>query len=210
MIAAVDEFIIYDDMQYTKNDWRNRNRIKTPKGLEWLTIPTGQDISRRIRDVELSDHRWQIKHWKSLVSNYGKSPYFHEISQWLEPLYLAQQHNNLSHLNCKFIEAICNYLDIKTKISHSWDYILTEGKSERLVDLCVQAGANEYISGPAAKNYLEKPFFSERDIRVTWIDYSDYPEYPQSWGAFSHEVSILDLLFNCGEHSKNYMKHITS
>jgi len=210
MIAAVDEFIIYDDMQYTKNDWRNRNRIKTPKGLEWLTVPAGQDISRRIRDVEISDHRWQIKHWKSLTSNYRKSPYFREISEWLEPLYLAKQHRNLSHLNCEFIEAICNYLDIQTKISRSWDYILTEGKSERLVDLCVQAGANEYISGPAAKNYLEKPIFSERDIRITWIDYSDYPEYPQLWGEFSHEVSILDLLFNCGEHSKNHMKHITS
>jgi len=208
MIAAVDEFIIYDDMQYTKNDWRNRNRIKTPKGLEWLTIPAGQDISRRIRDVELSDCRWQIKHWKSLVSNYSKSPYFHEIAEWLEPLYVTQQHINLSHLNCQFIEAICNYLNIKTKITHSWDYVLTEGKSERLVDLCVQAGANEYISGPAAKDYLEKPIFSDRDIQLTWFDYSGYPKYPQLWGEFTHEVSILDLLFNCGEHAQNHMKHI--
>lgn len=208
MIAAVDEFIIYDDMQYTKNDWRNRNRIKTPKGMEWLTIPAGQDISRRIRDVELSDYRWQSKHWKSLVSNYSKSPYFREVAEWLEPLYLTKQHTNLSQINRTFIEAICNYLDIKTKITYSWDYILTEGKSERLSDLCVQAGANEYISGPAAKDYLDISVFSDQDIKVTWFDYSGYQDHPQLWGEFTQEVSILDLLFNCGKTAPNYMKNL--
>lgn len=208
MIAAVDEFIIYDDMQYTKNDWRNRNRIKTPKGLEWLTIPAGQDISRLIKDVELSDFRWQIKHWKTLVSNYGKSPCFDNVAEWLQPLYLTQQHTNLSSLNCQFIKSICNYLKIETKISHSWDYTLAEGKTERLVDLCVQAGATEYISGPAAKNYLDEKLFSDKKIQLEWFDYSGYPHYLQLWGGFTHEVSILDLLFNCGERATEYMKCI--
>lgn len=208
MIAAVDEFIIYDDMQYTKNDWRNRNRIKTPKGLEWLTIPVGQDINRLIKDVELPDFRWQTKHWKTLVSNYHKSPYFEDIAEWLEPLYLTQQHTNLSSLNYQFIRSICSYLKIETKISHSWDYVLTEGKSERLVNLCIQAGATEYISGPAAKDYLEKSLFSDSNIKLTWFDYSGYPQHFQLWGEFTHEVSILDLLFNCGERTPEYMKHI--
>ncbi len=207
MIAAVDEFIIYDDMQYTKNDWRNRNRIKTPNGLEWLTVPTGQNISRRIRDVQIPDYRWQIKHWKTLTSNYGKSRYFREVAAWLEPLYLNQQHTNLSELNCAFIQSICNYLNINTKVTYSWDYTLTEGKSERLVELCAQAAASEYISGPAAKGYLDKNVFSDRGIKVTWFDYSGYQDHPQLWGDFTHEVSILDLLFNCGESAKNYMKH---
>lgn len=208
MIAAVDEFIIYDDMQYTKNDWRNRNKIKTPKGVEWLTIPAGQDISRLIKDVELPGFRWQTKHWKTLVSNYGKSPYFDDVAEWLEPLYLSQHYTNLSSLNCQFIRRICKFLNIETKISHSWDYDLMEGKSERLVDLCVQAGATEYISGPAAKNYLEEQLFSSKSVELKWFDYSGYPQYSQLWGEFTHEVSILDLLFNCGESAPEYMKYI--
>lgn len=208
IIAAVDEFILYDDMQYTKNDWRNRNRIKTPKGLEWLTIPTGSDISRRIRDVELCDYRWQIKHWKTIASNYSRATYFYEISDWLEPLYLNTQHTNLSQLNRQFIEAICKYLNITTKITYSWEYALSQGKSERLVDLCVQTNAKEYISGPAANGYLDSSAFSEKGIKLTWFDYSGYSQHPQLWGEFSHEVTILDLLFNCGNLSKTHMKHI--
>lgn len=208
IIAAVDEFILYDDMQYTKNDWRNRNRIKTPKGLEWLTIPAGSDISRRIRDVELRDDRWQLKHWKTIVANYRKSAHFDEISEWLKPLYLNMHHTNLSQLNRQFIDAICNYLDIRTKISYSWEYSLTPGKSQRLVDLCIQTNAQEYISGPAAKGYLEESIFAETGIKITWFDYSNYSQHPQLWGDFTHEASILDLLFNCGKLSKTHMKHI--
>ena len=143
LIAAVDEFILYDDMQYTKNDWRNRNRIKTPNGLEWLTIPAGQDISRRIRDVELAPGNWQAKHWKSLTANYAKAPYFNDIAQWLRPLYLDQQHHNLSQLNQLLLQAVCDYLGITTRITRSWDYALGEGKTERLVDLCLQAGGQD-------------------------------------------------------------------
>lgn len=120
LIAAVDEFIVYDDMQYTKNDWRNRNRIKTPNGLEWLTIPTGQNINRRIRDVELAPGNWQAKHWKSLVANYAKAPCWHEVAAWLQPLYLDRQHRNLSELNVLLIQAVCDYLGITTRITRSW------------------------------------------------------------------------------------------
>lgn len=155
LIAAVDEFILYDEMQFTKNDWRNRNKIKTPQGVQWLTIPVGQKIDRRICDVTL-DNRWQIKHWKSLQSNYRKASFFTEVAAWLEPIYLNESHNNLSQLNRRMLEAICQYLDIKTKITNSADYSLIEGKVERIVQLCSQAGASEYISGPMAKNYIEE------------------------------------------------------
>lgn len=210
MIAAVDEFIIYDDMQYTKNDWRNRNKIKTPNGVEWLTIPVGQNINRRIRDVELPDARWQIKHWKCIVSNYSKASFFEEISSWLEPLYLDNSHTNLSELNYRLIKAACKYLGITTKISRSWDYVLADGKTERLVDLCVQVGATEYISGPAAKDYVDDNAFSRADIKLTWFEYGNYPEHPQLWGDFIHGVSVIDLLFNCGPRAPHYMKHIKS
>ena len=207
MIAAVDEFILYDDMQFTKNDWRNRNQIKTPQGVQWLTVPVGQDISRRIRDVKL-DATWQSKHWKTLQGNYRRSPHFDEVAAWLEPLYLNESYGQLSQMNRRFIEAICNYLGIKTVITNSWDYSLAEGKTERLVDLCVQAGGTEYISGPAAKDYVDEKIFANMGIPLTWFDYAGYPEYPQLWGEFSHGVTILDLLFNCGKNAPRYMRYV--
>lgn len=210
MIAAVDEFILYDDMQYTKNDWRNRNQIKTPQGTQWLTVPVGQDISRRIRDVHLSDNSWQLKHWKSLVSNYRRASHFEEVSAWLEPLYLVASYTHLSQLNRCFIETVCQYLGIKTVIRNSWDYTLLDGKTERLANLCKQAGGTEYISGPSAKNYVEERIFTDMDIRLTWFDYAGYPDYPQLWGEFTHGVTILDLLFNCGKDSPRYMRYVRS
>jgi hypothetical protein len=114
----------------------------------------------------------------------------------------------LSPLNRVLIEAVCAYLGIPTKISHSWDYTLIDGKTERLADLCAQAGGTEYISGPAAKNYLEEHVFTERRIKLSWFDYTGYTEYPQLWGDFIHSVSILDLLFNCGRDAPRYMKHV--
>lgn len=206
MIAAVDEFILYDDMQFTKNDWRNRNKIKTPKGIEWLSIPVGQAIDRRIRDVTIPNNIWQEKHWKTIEVNYRRAPFFSEICSVIEPLYRGRHHTNLSAANREFIDAICKYLDIHTRISNNWDYDLTEGKTERLVDLCKQAGAVEYISGPAAKAYIDEQQFAEQNIKVTWFDYENYPVYPQLWGDFSHAVSILDLMFNCGQNAHRYMK----
>jgi len=206
MIAAVDEFILLDDVQFTKNDWRNRNKIKTPKGVEWITVPVGQNINRRIRDVELPNDIWQKKHWKTLVSNYGRAPHFNAIAEWLEPLYCSHSYKNLSQMNRCFIEAVCSYLCIKTIITNSWDYTLLVDKSERLVDICTQVGSMEYVSGPAAKNYIEENVFIKRGVKITWFDYVGYPEYPQLWGEFTHEVSILDLLFNCGIDAPHYMK----
>lgn len=209
MIAAVDEFILYDDMQFTKNDWRNRNQIKTPQGPQWLTVPVGQDIRRRIRDVSLNK-KWQLKHWKSLESNYRRAQCFDEIASWIEPLYVHESYSYLSELNRRFIEAICNYLGINTTITNSWDYILADGKTERLADLCLQAGGTEYISGPAAKHYINDQVFLDSGIKLTWFDYTEYPEYPQLWGKFTHNVTILDLLFNCGKEAHRYMRYVST
>lgn len=207
MIAAVDEFILYDDVQFTKNDWRNRNKIKTPQGLQWLTVPVGQNIGRRIRDVTVDD-QWRVKHWKTLEGNYKRAACFDEIAIWLEPLYLRSSYGHLSQLNRCLIEAICQYVGIKTAISYSWDYKAGEGKTARLLDLCMQAGGSEYISGPAAKNYLDESVFQDMGIKITWFDYSGYTEYPQLWGQFTHNVSIIDLLFNCGRDAYRFMRYV--
>ncbi len=210
MIAAVDEFILYDDMQYTRRDWRNRNKIKTPRGVQWLTVPVlvKGKYHQKIRETEIDGTEWAATHWKALAQNYRRSPNFPEISSWLEPLYLENNFIHISQLNRRFIESICNYLEIKTRITSSWDYSLIDGKTERLADLCLQAGGTEYISGPAAKDYIDEKIFSDFDIKLTWFDYTGYPEYPQLWSEFTHDVSILDLLFNCGKDSAKYMRYV--
>ena len=210
MIAAVDEFILYDDMQYTRRDWRNRNQIKTPQGVQWLTVPVQAKgkYHQKIKDTELNGSDWASTHWNTLTQNYRRADHYDEIATWLEPLYLNGVYTHLSQLNRCFIEAVCDYLNINTVISNSWDYELHEGKSERLADLCAQAGGTEYISGPAAKDYIEESVFTDQGIKLTWFDYSDYPEHPQLWGDFTHGVTILDLLFNCGKDTSNYMKYI--
>jgi hypothetical protein len=210
MIAAVDEFILYDDMQYTRRDWRNRNQIKTPQGVQWLTIPVKVKgkYHQKICETEIQGIDWIESHWKSLVQNYSRSPYFHEIVEWLEPLYFSDVPANLSLVNRRFIEAICKYLSISTVISNSWDYRLVEGKTERLADLCAQAGGTEYVSGPAAKDYIDAQVFADFGISLSWFDYSGYSEYPQLWNEFAHGVTILDLLFNCGKASSLYMKYV--
>ena len=208
MIAAVDEFILYDDMQYTRRDWRNRNQIKTPQGIQWLTVPVQVKgkYDQKIKDTLIDGSEWAGTHWKTLVQNYRRAPHFEDVAIWLEPLYIAESYAHISQLNRIFIEAVCQYIGIKTVISNSFDYDLTDGKAERLVDLCKQAGGGEYISGPSAKNYIEDRIFSDLNIKLTWFDYAGYPEYPQLWGDFTHGVSILDLLFNCGKDAHRYMK----
>ena len=156
MIAAVDEFILYDDMQYTRRDWRNRNQIKTPQGVQWLTVPVNAKgkYHQRIRDTQVDGTEWATTHWKTLAQNYRSAKSYIEISDWLGPIYLSEQFVNLTSLNRRLIEVVCQYLGIDTKISNSWDYSLVEGKTERLADLCRQAGGSEYVSGPAAKDYV--------------------------------------------------------
>lgn len=209
MIAAVDEFIIYDDMQFTRRDWRNRNLIKTPQGLQWLTVPVQVKgkYTQAIRETMLQDGEWNENHWRSLSLNYARAAHFSSMKSVIEPLY-ARRYGTLSELNRTFIESICSQLKIDTLISNSWDYDLPEGKSERLAELCLQAGANTYVSGPAAKDYLDEQVFKDRGIAVEWFGYEGYPTYHQLWHGFEHGVTILDLLFNCGPDAAQYMKYV--
>jgi hypothetical protein len=210
MIAYVDEFILYDDMQYTRRDWRNRNQIKTPQGLKWLTVPVKVKgkYYQTIRETEIDGKAWAKLHWKSIHQHYCQTKYFNAIAQELEPLYLQTEYSFLSQLNRTLIEWVCMKLGLNTTIKNSWDYQIVDGKTERLVDLCIKAGGNEYISGPAARSYVDESVFIEKGVRLTWFDYNGYPEYPQLWGGFVHTVSILDLLFNCGNEAPRYMRYV--
>lgn len=208
LIASVDEFILFDDMQFTRRDWRNRNLIKTPQGTQWLTVPVEVKgkFSQTIRETRIQDAGWAADHWKALCLNYRRAAYFEATSALFEPLYAAR-HESLSALNRVYLEAICGFLGIRTPITNSWDYAAADGKSERLASLCAAAGGSVYVSGPAAKDYLEAGPFEARGIAVEWFDYSGYPVYPQLWGEFAHGVTILDLIFNTGADATRYMKH---
>ena len=131
---------------------------------------------------------------------------FQDYKDVFESLYLNYQGNYLSQINYKFIINICKILGINTKISWSMDYTITEGKTDRLVSLCKQAGATEYISGPSAKEYIDDKLFQQANITLSYIDYSNYPEHHQLFPSFEHSVSIIDLLFNEGYNSTKYMK----
>ena len=209
LVAAVDQFILYDEMQFTRRDWRNRNLIKTPQGTQWLTVPVKVKgkYTQTIRETEIQDPSWAEAHWRSLCANYRRATHFEPISEVLEPLY-RQRYDTISEINRRFIDAICDYLGIETRIANSWDYSLAEGKSERLADLCRQAGATTYVSGPAARDYLDERVFADLGIAVEWFNYEGYPTYPQLWGEFVHGVSIVDLLFNCGAEASKAMKYV--
>jgi len=208
MINLVDEFILFDDMQYTKRDWRNRNRIKTANGARWLTIPVEVKgkYFQKIKDTVVSDAAWNRKHWNSIVHSYSRSKYFGEYRERFEELYLGCTEKYLSRINHRFLAAICKLLGITTKITWSMDYRLAEGKTERLIDLCKQAGADEYISGPSAKGYIDEDMFEKEGIRLSYIDYSGYSEYAQLFPPFEHAVSIIDLIFNEGPEAPKFMK----
>jgi len=208
MIKSVDLFILYDDVQYTRRDWRNRNKIKTPHGLKWLTIPVNVKgkYHQKIKDTTVSDKKWNYSHLKTIKGCFSKSEHFAEVFPLVENLYSTANYDTISEINFHFITGICNYLDIDTKIVFSSNYDLSEErKNERLIDICKQAGAKEYISGPLAKDYIEKDKFDDSNIKLTWMDYDGYPEYPQLYGEFVHKVSILDVLFNCGKRSIDFI-----
>jgi hypothetical protein len=208
LIDRVDEFILYDDRQYTRRDWRNRNRIKTPQGVTWLTIPVAVKgkYSQPICETRISDPRWAQRHWKTLVHNYSAAPGFGNYRDLFEHLYLGSREDLLSLVNRRFVEAVCSTLGIDATLTWSMDYQAEGDKTERLLSLCRQAGAAEYLSGPAAKAYLDERQFAEAGITLTYMDYSGYPEYPQPHPPFEHKVSILDLLFCTGTDAPSYLK----
>lgn len=211
IINMVDEFIIYDDVQYTRRDWRNRNKIKTANGLKWLTIPVnvkGQYL-QNINETTVLSSGWVDNHWQNLQFNYIRSPYFKEYKDIIKSIYdECKNEFFLSIINYKFIQVICELLNIRTKISWSSDFDLDAclTKTDRLIAVCQAAKATHYLSGPSAKEYIDVNEFIKHNIQLEYMDYSGYQEYPQLFNKFEHRVTILDLIFNCGEKTINYLK----
>ena len=208
-IAQADVFVIYDDMQYTKRDWRNRNKVKSPSGGKWMTIPleVKGKYFQKINETQISDPDWNKSHLDILNSYYAKASSYSEIKPWLTDLYLGCEHLIITDINRYFIEKINEYLGIEVKIMDSREFELVEGKTEKLVGICEQLGANHYITGGAAKNYIGEPLFSEKEIKIEYSDYEGYNEYRQLYPPFEHGVSILDLILNEGKKTINFIKY---
>lgn len=208
MIHSVDEFVLYDDVQYTRRDWRNRNKIKTAGGVQWLTIPVQVKgkYFQKISETLVSDPTWSRTHWRSLEHAYRRAPYFDQYAPAFEKLYENAPGDRLSEVNRALLETLCGFLGITTKFTWSSDYELCEDRNQRLISICQQAGATDYYSGPAARDYLDETAFAAAGIRVHWMDYSGYPEYPQMYPPFEHAVSVVDLLFQVGPEATRFMK----
>ena len=209
IISQADEFILYDDAQYTKRDWRNRNRIKTAHGPLWLTIPVKVKgcYCQRICDVEIAEHGWSTAHWESIRHHYARAAHSGDYEEWLRGLYEEANQRQLSLVNMHFIAAICRLLGIQTQLTWSMDYgAEAKDRTARLVQLCEKAQADIYLTGPSAQAYLNEDVFAEAGIEVRYKDYAGYAEYEQLFPPFEHHVSIIDLILNTGPDATKLMK----
>lgn len=202
----VDEFIFLDHVQFTSRDWRSRNRIKTRDGLLWLTVPAGSDRNRRICDVRLEDPAWQQKHWKSILNSYSKAPHFKDYRAFFEDLYLGRRWESLAKMNQIMTRRIASeLLGIRTVFRDSRELSPEGAKLDLILDLVRKTGATTYVSGPAARDYMEPDKFTDAGIELVYKDYGGYPQYPQLHPPFEHAVSVLDLLFSVGADAPRHI-----
>jgi WbqC-like protein family len=209
LIGLVDEFVLFDDRQFTRRDWRNRNRIKTAQGTLWLTIPVRVKGRRfqRIDETEVDGGQWTSRHWAILTHAYRAAPHFDENEARFRRAYeRCALETRLSCVNRILIREICEVLGIQTQLRTASEFPGDETKTERLLEICLQAGATTYLSGPAAKQYLDVSQFDSAGIAVEWMDYAGYPEYPQLHGPFEAAVTVLDLIFNTGSRAPELMQ----
>jgi hypothetical protein len=211
-IDSVDLFIIYDDVQYpVGRSWRNRNQIKTEYGLKWLTVPIRSEfrLKKMIDQVEIgqSNKPWQETHHHLLNDALKRTLFFKEVvALWEEGI--SHNDTTISQLNIRLIKLLCHYLQIDTPLILSRDYAVTGAKTERLINLLKKVGATVYLSGPSAKGYLDENLFRENNISLEYKTY-EYKPYPQLWGDFVGNVTVLDLIANTGPEARQFIRSLT-
>ena len=207
LIDLVDVFVFYDDVQFMKRSWQCRNRIKLPDGRPYmLTLPTVKRHRPRIDEVMLAnDVGWRDKHWRSIRHGYGKAPHFAEHGPRIKAIY-DQQWDRLVDLNIALIRAVCGAMGLACgELLRSSDLKPRGAKTDRLVSVLEAVGATEYVSGPAAKVYMEADKLAAAGIGLWWF-YFEHPVYPQVNGDFVSHLAAVDLLFNAGDKSREYVR----
>ncbi len=207
-IGLADVFVFYDDVQYDARGWRNRNRIKTAHGSKWLTIPVHSHGSQTnhilIKDIEIDwSKTWNQEHWLTLQHSYSKTPFFEEYKDKLQNIY-HEKPQYLADFTIPLTITIAQWLGFQTQFLRSSELNATGNKTERLISILSNIGADHYISGPSAKEYIEPNLFKEAGIHLEYMQYN-YPDYPQIYPPFDPQVSILDLLFMTGKEARNYI-----
>ena len=208
LIRRVDLFVFYDDVQYDRRGWRNRNRVKSPHGTRWLTIPVharGSQISNLpIHAIRTDETDWPRQHLQTLRYLYGAAPYFQQYATWLESIY-ASPPPLLADLTIAVVKDIAGFLGFGgTRFVRSSELNARGNKTDRLLDVLRKVGATEYLSGPSARNYVDEQQFTREGILLEWMSY-DYPEYPQLYPPYDPHVTVLDLLFMTGDRAGSYI-----
>ena len=207
-IRKADVFVFYDDVQYDKHGWRNRNRIKTHQGGQWLTIPVhtkGVVIDNiPINQGEIAwEQSWSERHLRSLQQAYSKAPYYPQYAPWLEEVY-SRRPALLADFTIPLTIEMAHLAGItQTRFLRSSELHATGQKTDRLIQILTQLGVTHYISGPAAKSYIEDEKFQAAGIALEYMEYN-YPEYPQLYPPYDPYVSLLDLLFMTGPEAPRY------
>ncbi len=205
-IEKSDIFVFLDNVQFKKNEWQNRNRIKTAEGWQWLTLPVIHKFMQKISEVEINNTVWWgKKHLNALITNYSKAPFFKDYLGFFEQT-SAQDWNYLVDINIHIIQYLAKALGILNKnLVKASKYKTREGPTERLVDICKQVGGDVYLSGKDGAKYLNLEEFGKEGVKVIFQDYK-HPHYPQLYENFEPYMSVIDLLFNCGPESLSILK----
>ena len=212
IVAAADEFVIFDEAQFTRADWRNRNRIVVNGQTQWLTIPvkTSGMFRQPINAIEVADKDWAARHWKTLRHNYRRTPHFSRVGPIIESLYLeAAKLILLTDINELFLRELAKLIELPALFLRA-DVVphCAASATDRLVEICAARDATIFLSGPAARAYLDVDRFVEAGIELRFANYSGYQEYKQQSVTFDHRVSVLDLLFNCGRDARRHLKSL--
>jgi len=210
LIRQADVFVFLDSVQYTRRDWRNRNKIITPAGLHWLSVPVHGSRDLFINQVQIDNSiPWQKKHYNTLCQYYKRSSCFADFHPWLKEVYLDSRWTMLSELNQFLICRISDFLGIQTRFVPDTQFTVTPDKNQRLVEIVQELGGRVYLTGPNALGYLDIELFHARGIEVEVMHYPQYPSYQQFWGMSEPKVSIIDLLLHKGKDSLNYITGAT-
>ncbi|MBI3800473.1 MAG: WbqC family protein [Deltaproteobacteria bacterium] len=200
-----DVFVLLDTVQFKKNEWQNRNRIKTAQGWQWITVPTLHRFPSLIREVQINaEVSWAHKHRQALCTHYGRAPYFQPHRDFFEATY-SQRWENLVDLNVHVIRYLTTALGIKTPLVLASTLPTSEEPTERLLTICRSLGATAYLSGRDGGKYMRTSRFAEEGIDLLFQDFT-HPVYAQLYGEFLPQLSAIDLLLNCGSASLSILR----
>ena len=209
-ILRSDVFVFLNEAQYEKNNFYNRNRIRTKDHFAWITVPVNYKYQISLNQIGIENkHKWQVKHFKSIYYNYLNSPFYDQHKAFLNFIYREQTWDRLIDLNSYTLKYILNVLGVRKQIIFSSELNLKSTSTKRLVDICKEVNADVYLSGSSGKKYLDEEVFRNENIKVVYQNYR-HPKYKQVYGGFEENLSVLDLLLNHGPKSKDIILKYSS